>query len=210
MSDGVQSSTVPLQIAILDENDNSPLFDPDSVSIPLSEGTNIGTQLTVAMATDEDVGSSGMITYSLESDASQQLFSINPTSGVITLVRTLDYEMEQMHMLTVIATDSGTNPLNGTLDITIVVTDINDSPPVITNYTMSPSVSEDAPIGTIVGVVMAQDGDLGPDSGNLVYVIVSGDGGRFAIHNTTGEITVARVLDREAQDQYELLIRVSQ
>ena len=210
MSDGVQSSTVPLEIAILDENDNSPLFDPDSVLIPLSEGTNIGTQVTVAMATDEDVGSSGMITYSLESDASQQLFSINPTSGVITLVRTLDYEMEQMHMLTVVATDSGTNPLNGTLDITIVVTDINDSPPVITNYTMAPSVSEDAPIGTVVGVVTAQDGDLGPDSGNLVYVIVSGDEGRFAIHNTTGVITVAGVLDREAQDQYELLIRVSQ
>ena len=209
VSDGVQFSTAPLQVDISDDNDNPPLFDPDLMSIPLREDTDIGTEVAVAMATDADVGVSGVITYSLEFDGSEQLFSINPTSGVITLVRGLDYELEQTHMFTVVATDSGTNPLNGTLDVTIVVEDLNDHPPIITDFPMSPSIPEDAPSGLVVGVVTAQDGDLGVDSGSLVYAIVNGDEGHFAINNITGVIAVIGALDRETQDQYELLVRVS-
>ena len=204
VSDGVQSSSVPMEIAVIDDNDNSPTFDPDFVILPVTEDTGTGIEIYVARATDADSGSNGLRMYSIEGEG-EQLFNIGLLTGVITLTDQLDFETEQVYMLTVTVVDSGVPILNGSLDITIQVVDVNDNPPTILNPSAEFTIAENAAVGSLVGMVSAVDGD----SVDLRFVITNGnEANQFLINDTTGEITVAGDLNREAQDSYRLLIQV--
>lgn len=51
------------------------------------------------VAHDEDQGVNGLVTYTVISDWANDVFSLNPQSGVFTLTARLDYE-EVSHLLT--------------------------------------------------------------------------------------------------------------
>jgi VCBS repeat-containing protein len=68
------------------------------------------------------------------------------------------------------------------------------------------SVDENAPAGTVVGTVSADDPD--PED-VLAYALVDDAGGRFAIDPATGVLTTTGALDHEAQDSYDLVIRAT-
>lgn len=76
-------------------------------------------------ATDVDLGSS--ITYSLaHTEEENAIFSIDPYSGVITCIKSLDYEEQFTHILTIVASDS----IHQTeAQITVGVLDVNDNAP---------------------------------------------------------------------------------
>ena len=58
------------------------------------------------------------------------------------------------------------------------------------------------------------DGDL-PENSNVSYKIVGGPAGGpdrlqdFRIHPLTGDVTVARLLDREVRDEYALKVQAT-
>lgn len=208
MNDGNFSSSVPLQIVVTDSNDNNPVFDPDFVTLPVSESTPPGSELFVARATDQDQGVNSQLFYSLEDDDSNGLFTINSLSGVITLNSQLDFESQNSYVLTVVAQDMGEIPLNGSLLVDIVVTNENDNSPLILNPNPTFSVSEDSKLGTVVGQVNATDLDIGLN-GELQFFILLGDvTNSFQMNDTTGVITVSGAVDRELQDSYQLLVQV--
>ncbi len=65
------------------------------------------------------------------------------------------------------------------------------------------SAGEDAAIGTEAGVVSATD----PQDDAVTYLITAGnEDGKFAIHGSTGAITIAAGLDHETTDVYMLTI----
>jgi Ca2+-binding RTX toxin-like protein len=69
-------------------------------------------------------------------------------------------------------------------------------------------VNENAPDGTVVGVVTAAD----PDPGDtLTYALRDDAGGRFAIHPATGAITVkdAALLDFATADEHSIEVQVT-
>ena len=69
------------------------------------------------------------------------------------------------------------------------------------------SISENPAIGTPVGSLTATDADSDPLSG---WTIVSGnEDGAFALDSTTGELTVAGILDHETAASYTLEVSVS-
>lgn len=207
VNDGLQSSSVAIVIDIVDENDNSPVFDPDFIVLPVNEDAIDGADLTIASATDDDSGENARIEYSLVGD-NTELFEIGLQTGILFLRGQLDFEMEQVYMLTVLAMDSGTPMLNDTLDLTIEVVDVNDNPPSIVNRDAMFRISESAVVGSLVGVVSAVDGDSVANA-DLRFVIANGnEAGAFLINVTTGNITVATELDREEQEIYELLVQV--
>ena len=73
----------------------------------------------------------GTVTYSITSGNSGGAFTIDRTSGKITLTKALDYETAPSHSLVITATDDGnsdTNTNKNTATITINVQDINESP----------------------------------------------------------------------------------
>lgn len=68
------------------------------------------------------------------------------------------------------------------------------------------SVDENAPAGTVVGTVSADDPD--PED-VLTFTLVDDAGGRFAIDSATGALTTTAALDHEAQDSYGVVVRVA-
>jgi VCBS repeat-containing protein len=68
------------------------------------------------------------------------------------------------------------------------------------------SVDENAPAGTLVGIVGADDPD--PED-VLSYSLVDDAGGRFSIDSATGLVTTTAPLDYEAQASYDIVIRAT-
>ena len=68
-------------------------------------------------------------------------------------------------------------------------------------------IAEDAATSTLVGTVSARDPDVGDE---VRYAIAAGDGdSRFAIGESSGEITVAGELDHEAVPSYMLTVEAT-
>ncbi|CAG04741.1 unnamed protein product [Tetraodon nigroviridis] len=167
---GGLNSSVPLTVAILDENDNPPVFSPSSYSVRLPENSPTGVVVTQLSATDADSGSNGWLMYRLESGA-QDRFLVEPLSGAVLVGNiTLDREERGSYRLVVIATDRGTPPMSGTATLTVILDDVNDSRPRFIEPVTMINVNESTPPGVVVATLTAEDPDLHP---RLEYYIIS-------------------------------------
>lgn len=70
------------------------------------------------------------------------LFSIDNSTGQITLSRGLDREQASSHVIIVKAYDGGSPESSNSTNITITVEDVNDNSPVITPTIMNVNVNE--------------------------------------------------------------------
>ena len=87
------SSRCLVKVTVTDVNDNSPVFVQSQFSVNISESSPIGTIVTQLSAQDEDTTSNNnnVITYSIISS----LFKIDPASGVLKTMSTLDRETKE-------------------------------------------------------------------------------------------------------------------
>ncbi len=75
-----------------DTNDNAPAFDEPGYSIEVDEDQVRGAVVGAVHATDPDKGANGLVSYNVISDWANDVFSLNPATGVFTLAARLDYE----------------------------------------------------------------------------------------------------------------------
>ena len=89
---------------------------------------------------------------------------------------------------------------------TLTTANTNDAPDDLT--LSNASVAENASSGTVVGTASGSDVDAGDTAS---YSLVDDAGGRFAIDNSTGEITVAdgSLLNHETADSHDVVVRVT-
>ncbi|KAI8519523.1 hypothetical protein Bbelb_027800 [Branchiostoma belcheri] len=85
-----QSSTTVLIVNVVDEDDQPPLFLGQPFLTRVNEDTLVGTSLITINARDGDYGINNPIIYSTEGD--DGTFSIDSTTGVISLAKMLDRE----------------------------------------------------------------------------------------------------------------------
>ena len=157
-----------MNIDIEDINDNSPTFESNTVRISVPENVELGTALYVVSASDRDSGKSGTVTYRLSNGSggsmpssnanlvtsnsmtSNNLFSIDSSTGHLTLSQHLDFETSQRHTLIVTATDSGEPSLSSNLTIFVEVQDVNDNLPIFERNEYTIKVLESTPINSQV------------------------------------------------------------
>ncbi|KAM7143149.1 protocadherin Fat 4 [Molossus nigricans] len=203
--DGLQSSDMRINITISDVNDHSPKFSRPVYSFDIPEDTTPGSLVAAILATDDDSGVNGEITYSVNEDDEDGIFFLNPVTGVFNLTRVLDYEAQQYYILTVRAEDGGGQFT--TIRVYFNILDVNDNPPVFLLSSYSTSLMENLPLGSTVLVFNVTDADDGLNA-QLAYSIAAGDGlGQFAVDGH-GVLTVRKALDRETQSFYNLALQV--
>nr|XP_018915731.1 PREDICTED: cadherin-related tumor suppressor [Bemisia tabaci] len=208
-SDGVQTTDTIITITVTDTNDNAPVFEEATYSFDVPENWVRGARVGQVQAVDEDQDVNGLVTYSVISDWANDVFSLNPQTGVFTLTARLDYEEVQHYIFVVQAQDTGKPSLSSTLTVYFNVLDLNDNAPLFDPMSYSNEVFENATIGTSIVTVTATDLDSG-DNGRLEYSISSGDDeGDLWIDPNNGTIVTQRLLDREVKSLYNLVVVVS-
>ena len=208
-----RSSTATLTIHVTDVNDNPPRFEQPSYSFSVNENEAPATYLGKIQAEDADRGRNAELTYSAEK--SQKYFSVEPKTGFIFTVASLDREQLIKDLGTdsltfeVLVSDNGIPKLVDSATVTVAVRDENDNTPTFTTDMYVAKISEAARVGTEVKTVFAVDNDAG-DNGRITYHIVSGDrGGVFGLNATTGFLWLNQSLDREAVANYLLVLEAS-
>ncbi|XP_049897603.1 protocadherin gamma-A10-like isoform X15 [Epinephelus moara] len=154
-----RSGTVNINISVLDANDNAPVFNQSVYRAAVVENAPKGTYVTTVNASDADIGINGEIIFSFSKikGSTVDSFSIDESTGVISVAGLIDFEKERKYELRLEARDRG--GLIGTSKVIIDVTDVNDNVPVINIMSFSNTVSEDAPLGTTIAVINVKDAD---------------------------------------------------
>ncbi|XP_038595774.1 LOW QUALITY PROTEIN: protocadherin-16 [Tachyglossus aculeatus] len=193
-------SHVAVRVTVTDENDHSPAFGMDRLTLDVPEGQSPLT-LTTLRAADPDAGPNGRLRYSiLEGDPSGD-FVLDAGSGELGTARELDREATASYELRVEARDGGLPPRRAELQVAVSVLDVNDHAPAFPTVAYNVEVPEDLPVGGLLLTVRAVDHDAG-DNGRVAYYLDGGAAGAFQLEPASGELRTARPLDRERRDAF--------
>ena len=202
-------------------NEISSISDSDGSSNQVVENAKEGSTVGItAYASDDD--SDDTVTYSLNNDADKR-FTIDRDSGVVTVAAdaSIDYETATSHNIEVKATssdgttstkafgievldedestDDGDGDDNGDATNSIgAISDIDNS---------SNKVDENASVGTAVGITAyADDADAGD---SVSYTLSDSAGNKFAIHETSGVVTVNAKLNYESAASHSITVQAT-
>ena len=184
-TDGTNTVTDSLTINITDVDLS---MSANLASSAQSEGISTGTTI----ATSSSSNAEGTVTYSL-TDADNK-FTIDSSTGAVTLANALDYETKTSHEFTITATDGVTTTSE---TFTLTVSDINLS---LSASLASAAQSEGLSTGTTIATSSSSNAD-----GTVTYSLTDADN-KFSIDSSTGEVTLANALDYETKTSHEFTI----
>lgn len=216
-TDGVHQAQQTLNIRVVDSTDAAPVFDPYDNPIVIPEnfstaaGENVIGEFTARIQTVEG---DRRVSYSLLRGARPETnfpvkFTLNNDEGftkaTVILSDRLDYETVQEIELEILA-EGVVGSLPGFTTVNIILEDVNDNPPRFPLVNFDATVKENAPAGTSVALVVADDGDTSEEFKRMRYRIDQSDENRdwenFEINEDTGEITTTTEFDREVVKTY--------
>uniref|UniRef100_A0A8C4WHB1 Cadherin domain-containing protein n=1 Tax=Gopherus evgoodei TaxID=1825980 RepID=A0A8C4WHB1_9SAUR len=189
-----RSSSFILTVSVHDVNDNPPIFDQLSYEVTISESEPVNSRFFKVQASDKDSGANGEIAYSIIEGNSGDAFGIFP-DGQLYIKSELDRELQERYILLVVASDRAVEPLSATVNVTIILEDVNDNRPLFnsTNYVFY--FEEEQNGGSSVGKISAVDKDFG-QNGEVRYSFENMQPD-FELNTITGEITSTHQFDRE-------------
>ncbi|XP_060554976.1 protocadherin Fat 4-like isoform X1 [Ruditapes philippinarum] len=123
-SSTAKTGRVNMTILIEDINDNAPVFEKSNYKEVVSDSSPIGFILVTVKATDSDgTAPNNEVIYTFADDNTHDEFTIDSSTGVLSLAKHLKETSTSSYELMVIATDGGVNPgpLTGSTMVSISV-----------------------------------------------------------------------------------------
>uniref|UniRef100_A0A803VD65 Cadherin domain-containing protein n=1 Tax=Ficedula albicollis TaxID=59894 RepID=A0A803VD65_FICAL len=154
-----RSGTTQVKIVILDANDNAPMFTKHVYIAKVLENMPEGSVILTVLATDQDAGINGDISYEITELVGDSAFLIDPRTGQIKITNPLDFEEAETHELGVRATDGG--GLSAICKVLVEVVDVNDNAPELAVSSFSSPLPENTVPGTVVALFTVRDRDSG-------------------------------------------------
>ncbi|XP_041987836.1 protein dachsous [Aricia agestis] len=212
-------TSVTIYITVTDANDNAPIFSVGDLELPLSENINVGHVITHLTVTDADQSGTpnAAIVFNITSGDDENLFYINPSTGALTVNKSLDYDIgNTKYKLVIVACDQGEPSLCNAIYIVIDLLDENDNEPVFPVSEYFETIGENERTGTSIFTARATDLDKG-QYGKLNYTILppininrNDDSWKmFQIDTITGLVNNNAVFDYEQKNKYEFSIKAS-
>ncbi|XP_031980425.1 protocadherin alpha-13-like [Corvus moneduloides] len=205
-----------VQLEVTDINDNAPIFPAARKNLSIAELSLPGSRFPLEGASDADIGANAQLSYTLSPSEHFRIEEENSNSRskslFLVLTKPLDRETIPVHRLVLTASDGGRPSLTGTMELMILVLDVNDNAPQFNQSVYNVRLPEDALQMTLVARVNATDPDLGI-YGEMIYeidsVVPPSATDLFAIDANTGEIRLMGALDFETVTLYDLHIKVT-
>ncbi|XP_044262289.1 cadherin-89D isoform X1 [Tribolium madens] len=235
------SSFVNVEVNVLDVNDNPPSFygyddllpNPESntysnhnyqENIPVyyatvAENSPIGTPVTRIFANDSDFtgNGNGLLLFDIPLKKNRQnLFTIDSKEGIVTTIGKLDFENQNMHNITIVASDLGSPSLSSTALLVVTVIDVPEDlqsmeHPVFAHRYYEVEVEENVPVPLKVLTLNVTESYR---THKLKYSIVAEKNSdvrkTFRIDPRNGTLYIIESPDREKKALYELIIRLEQ
>nr|XP_014343524.1 PREDICTED: protocadherin gamma-A4 isoform X8 [Latimeria chalumnae] len=200
----------PTEVEIQDINDNPPAFAKNQQQIEILESTLPGARFPLDYAQDPDVGLNSLQKYYLSPNQNFKLHMQTGSDGgkyvELVLEKPLDRENQKDYLLTLTAVDGGVPARSGTVQIHIIILDVNDNVPAFPQSVYEVSMKENTKLGTLVLKLNATDNDEG-SNGEITYSFsrISHSARKlFNLDPVTGEIRVIEVLDFEETEAYQM------
>ncbi|XP_039181788.1 protocadherin Fat 3 isoform X9 [Crotalus tigris] len=209
------ASNATVNIQIVDENDNSPVFLFSQYLGSISEAApvnsivrSVGNHPLVIRATDADSNQNALLVYQIVESTAKNYFTVDSSTGAIRTIADLDHETIAHFYFHVHVRDSGNPQLTAEspVEVTIDVTDVNDNPPVFSQAMFETILLLPTYVGVEVLQVKAVDPDLGVPS-ELAYSLIEGNTEYFLIDSVSGVLTIKN--HSLSKDHYMLIVKVS-
>ncbi|XP_065146676.1 protocadherin gamma-A11-like isoform X42 [Paramisgurnus dabryanus] len=207
------SSSVSFRVLLTDVNDNAPIFEKRHYEAYLVENNTPGVSIFKVKAIDADWNQNARVSYILEDStvngvSVSSYVSVHPDSGVITAMRSFDYEQLKDFNIQVKAQDGGSLPLSSNVTVKIIIQDQNDNAPQVLypvqtgGSVVAEIVPRSADVGYLVTKVVAVDVDSGQNAWLSYKLQKATDRALFEVGLQNGEIrTVRQVTDKDAVKQ---------
>ncbi|KAM5299012.1 protocadherin gamma-A12 isoform 8-T8 [Ctenodactylus gundi] len=204
--DPVRTGTVQIRVVVLDANDNAPVFARSEYRARVPENVAVGTQLLVVNATDPDEGANAEVMYSFRyvDDKAAQLFKLDDRAGTISTTGALNHEESSFYEMEVQAMDHA--GYSARAKVLITVLDVNDNAPEVVIASLTSSIPENSPTGTLVALLNVNDQDSGENGEvlcsiqpNLPFKLEKSYGNYYRLVTET-------VLDREQVSSYNITV----
>ena len=203
------SSIAEIVLNVTDVNDNQPAFNPSSYALTIVENTLVGSSIIQMFASDPDLALNSTLVYSIHSGNTNGHFAIDNRTGVISLVKGLDYEAITSFNLLITLRDMGSpvQQSSNNASVTINIEDINDNFAHFEKTLYTASIAENTGVTTSVLQVVAVDRDGTTKHSNLTFSINQTlASSKFQIDPITGVITVKAQLDYETVREYHFSV----
>ncbi|XP_035537960.1 cadherin-7 isoform X1 [Morone saxatilis] len=155
-------------IKVQDINDNVPQFQNEPYVSSIPEMCPTGTTVAQVTATDADdpmFGNNAKLIYSILQG--EPYFSVEPKTGIIvTSWPNMDREAREQYLVVVQVKDmlGLSGGYSSSTTVTVSLTDVNDNGPTFQHHLYAFAIPENAAVGTTVGRIMAEDGDIGTNA----------------------------------------------
>lgn len=209
-----RSGSVEITISVLDANDNVPLFEKNTYEISIAENFSPQSTILRVRAVDLDIGANAEIRYSFTHSTSTTfggIFSLNNSTGDITVTGEVDFETNPEFRLIVCAQNPGQASTSSEAMVIIKVEDENDNYPAVTINALSASATSvtNVPENVIVGTFIAHVVVTDPDAGRNGICNCSFNGDAFRLlemFSMEYQIVTTTPLDRETTPSYTIEI----
>ena len=201
-----------LSIQVYKNDISPPTFANRSIVAYVSENATLEQVVATISATDTD---SPGLDYRLTNESNPGVFTINSSTGDITVVQSLNRESIDRYELVVVVTEiriAPGLPQSASADLTIFIRDVNDNAPQCQNT--PDALSTTITIGTYNSVLLlslsCSDSDLGSNQ-VLSYSFVQStlpmlDTGRFLLNERNGQLSFIGTLTSTATYNISILI----
>ena len=204
-SDGVNSSAeqaVTLAVSNLDEV--APAITSGATATAINE--NSGARQVVYTATSSDTPdyASGSTSYSL-SGTDTAAFTINASTGEVTLTGNPDFETKPSYSFTVVATDAAGNASEKA--VTLAINNLDEVAPTLTSGTTATAINENSGADQVVYTATSTD-TADTATGTTAYSLkpATGDATAFSINASTGAVSLTANPDFETKPSYSFTV----
>ncbi|XP_068626040.1 cadherin-87A isoform X2 [Battus philenor] len=206
-----KSSSVPVHIKVLDENDNPPVFSQKVYKSTIAENLQLDPPAAIlqVLAEDKDEGVNAQVMYSIEEQSEPGMFAVDPRSGIVHAARAV--RGGASYRVHVRATD-GRHAARARLDVAVLSVNRHAPtfvhPPPDLRHLVIPENAAQADY--LVTTIKATDEDTGENGRVSYYLKVDNQNvaetQEFSLHPDSGELRTKTFLDREHRSEYQLVV----